>query len=238
MDFLRFPRTPHLVWLGAGKPRDDKLLSPDDADELLSHPVIVEEKVDGANIGISLSDGENLMVQNRGAFLSWDSLHPQFKTLPRWIEAHRHDLTDSLGSDLILFGEWCYAKHSIHYTRLPDWFLAFDVYDRAASRFWSVERRDAFAQGIGLAIVPQLARGKFEVMGIKRLLGPSRFTEGPAEGIYVRWDQGDFLERRAKLVRAEFSQAIGEHWTRAAIQPNLLATGRIIAARIKNAKPA
>lgn len=232
MDFLRFPRTPHLSWLGAGKPRDDKLLSADAAEEFLSHPVIVEEKVDGANIGISLDDRENLRVQNRGSFLSWDSLHPQFKPLPRWIEAHRPVLTNALVSDLILFGEWCYAKHSIHYTRLPDWFLAFDVYDPAIGKFWNVKRRDELARRIGLSTVPQLARGRFDVMSIKRLLGPSRLTEGPAEGIYVRWDEGDLLKARAKLVRAEFTQAIGEHWTRAGIEPNqLLAAGRTIAVR-------
>jgi hypothetical protein len=232
MDYLRFPRTPHLMWLGAGAPRDDKVLSRQDAAEFLSHPVVIEEKVDGANLGISLGAHEELRVQNRGSFLSWDSLHPQFKSLPRWIEAHRRVLTAGLRSHLILFGEWCYAKHSIHYTRLPDWFLAFDVYDRTVGKFWSVERRDAFAKEIGLATVPQLACGRFDIVSIKQLLGPSRFTDGPAEGIYVRWEQGGFLERRAKLVRAEFTQAIGEHWSRASIQVNhLFGVGRTIAAR-------
>ena len=53
-----------------------------------------------------------------------------------------------------------------------------------------------------------------------KLLGPSRFADGPAEGIYVRWDRDGFLERRAKLVRAEFTQAIAEHWSRLSIRPN------------------
>ena len=137
------------MWLGDGVPRGDKLLSPQEAEELLSHVVVVEEKVDGANIGISLSAGDELRVQNRGAFLAWDSLHPQFKPLPRWLQAHRLALTDALGSNLILFGEWCYARHSIHYTRLPDWFLAFDVYDRSVGKFWSADRRDAFVRTTG-----------------------------------------------------------------------------------------
>jgi ATP-dependent RNA circularization protein (DNA/RNA ligase family) len=222
MEYLRFPRTSHLAWLGNGAPRDDKVLSLEDAAEFLSHSVAVEEKVDGANIGISLSDDDELRVQNRGSFLSWSFLHPQFKPLPRWIGTHRRILTDCLGANLILFGEWCYATHSLQYTRLPDWFLAFDVYDRAVGKFWSVERRNALATKMGLATVPLLARGKFNTVNIKRLLGPSRLTDGPAEGIYLRWDRGDFLERRAKLVRAEFTQAITEHWSRAAIRPNQL----------------
>ena len=78
---------------------------------------------------------------------------------------------------------------------------------------------------LGMALVPRLATGKFDVDGIKRLLGSSRLTDGPAEGLYLRWDGGDYLERRAKLVNAEFSQAMGEHWSRATIRPNLIASG-------------
>lgn len=222
-EFVRFPRTPHLLWLGSGRPRDDKVLSCVDAEEVLSHAVVVEEKLDGANLGISVGSDQVLRVQNRGAYLSLDSAHPQFKPLRQWLSARRQPLIDALTPELILFGEWCYAKHSIHYTRLPDWFVAFDVYDRAAERFWSVERRDAFVLELGLTAVPRLAQGKFDVEGVTRLLGPSRFADEPAEGLYVRWDRGDYLEQRAKLVRAEFTQAIGAHWTRAPIQPNQLA---------------
>ncbi|MGV3590570.1 MAG: DNA ligase, partial [Gammaproteobacteria bacterium] len=27
-EFFRFPHTPHIAWLGAGMPRDDKVLAP------------------------------------------------------------------------------------------------------------------------------------------------------------------------------------------------------------------
>jgi hypothetical protein len=153
-----------------------------------------------------------------------DSLHSQFKPLPRWIDVHRLALCDALNSTLILFGEWCYAKHHIRYTRLPDWFLVFDVYDRSVGRFRSMDRRNLLAEKIGLATIPALARGRFDLPSLKQFLGPSRLTDGPAEGIYIRWERDGFLERRAKLVRAEFTQAIGEHWTRAPIEPNQLAS--------------
>lgn len=219
-EFVRFPKTPHLMWLGSGRPRDDKVLSPVDVRELLSHVVVVEEKLDGANIGISVGSEQALHVQNRGAILSWDSAHPQFKPLRQWLSARHHVLVDALRSELMLFGEWCYAKHSIHYTRLPDWFVAFDVYDRPAGKFWNVERRDAFVLDLGLTVVPSLAKGRFDFEGIKGLLGSSRFADGPAEGLYVRWDRADYVEQRAKLVRAEFTQAISEHWTRAPVRLN------------------
>ena len=54
-DFFRFPHTPHIAWLATGAPRDDKVLSPDEAHELLAGEVVLEEKLDGANLGFSVS---------------------------------------------------------------------------------------------------------------------------------------------------------------------------------------
>jgi hypothetical protein len=220
MEFIRFPRTPHLAWLGTGQARDDKVMTAAEARELLSHRVTVEEKLDGANLGLSLDDAGDLRVQNRGAYLAMDSLHPQFRPLRRWLDQHRHRLLDALTPDLILFGEWCYATHSIHYTHLPDWFVGFDVYDRGIGKFWSVDRRDPLMATVGLPVVPQLAHGLLDMDDLTRLLGRSHFTDGLAEGLYVRQDEHGHLERRAKLVRAEFTQTIAEHWSRQAIRPN------------------
>ncbi len=50
-DFIKFPRTPHLF--GSKGTSDDKALSEQQTIEFLKHPdIIVEEKIDGANIGI------------------------------------------------------------------------------------------------------------------------------------------------------------------------------------------
>jgi hypothetical protein len=222
-DFFRFPSTPHLVWLGAGQSRDDKVLSPAEARELLTHEIIVEEKVDGANIGFSVTEHGTLCVQNRGTFLSREHTHPQFKSLFRWQQSREDALVDALFPDLMLFGEWCYAVHSVQYARLPDWFLAFDVYDRAQGEFWSTQRRDALVSRLGLELVPRLGAGRFDLMGLRALLGPSRLADGPAEGLYVRIDQGERLVARAKIVRPEFLQAIDEHWSRRELKSNALA---------------
>lgn len=222
-EFLRFPKTPHLAWLGPGRPRDDKELPVAEMQALLSHAVLVEEKVDGANLGFSVGVDERLQVQNRGNFLDEASLHPQFKPLRHWLAVHRDALVKALGHDLILFGEWCYATHSVHYTRLPDWFIAFDVYDRPAGKFWSAERRNRLAHMLELAVVPALAKGRFTLEEVKRFLAVSRFADAEAEGVYVRWDTNDHLEQRAKLVRGEFTQAMDEHWSRGPLRLNRLA---------------
>ena len=66
VGFFRFPHTPHLAWLGEGVPRDDKVLSPPEVAVLLGADVVVEEKLDGANLGISLSPEGEVRAQNRG----------------------------------------------------------------------------------------------------------------------------------------------------------------------------
>ena len=69
-DFFRFPHTPHIAWLAAGVPRDDKLLSPAEATELLAGEVVLEEKLDGANLGFSVSPEGQVRAQNRGQYLA------------------------------------------------------------------------------------------------------------------------------------------------------------------------
>jgi hypothetical protein len=122
----------------------------------------------------------------------------------------------------MLFGEWCFAVHSVKYTRLFDWFLAFDVYDRAAMRFWSSTRRDALLTQVGIVPVPRIAQGRFDVPGLLGLLGDSRLTNGPMEGLYVRCESAEWVVNRAKIVRAEFVQSIEEHWGARKLEKNLL----------------
>lgn len=223
-DFFRFPHTPHLAWLGEEQPREDKLLAPAEAEAMLARVVAVEEKVDGANVGISIDEHGALRAQNRGSHLTRDASHPQFKPLFRWLDERRAALEDALFPDLMLFGEWCYAVHSIVYDRLPDWFLVFDVYDRAANHFWGTQRRDELVRKLGLSRVPALGHGRFDLPSLVAMLGKSRVGSSPAEGLYVRAEEGGRLLARAKLVRPEFTQAIDGHWSKGALRMNALAS--------------
>ena len=168
-DFFRFPHTPHIDWLGEGMPRDDKVLDEAEIASLLAQPLRVEEKLDGANLGISLRDNGELRAQNRGQYLL-EPFAGQFSRLNSWLAQHRYALTDHLSSDVIVFGEWCAARHSLDYDNLPDWFVVFDVYDRSAQKFWSCARRNALAETLGLAVVPTLYEGTATVDELKNLL--------------------------------------------------------------------
>jgi hypothetical protein len=219
-DFFRFPHTPHLAWLGPGTPREDKVLDIEELGTLLAADLRVEEKVDGANLGLSVDEHGSLRGQNRGSYLDLESPSGQWKPLKHWLSTRRHALVEALAPDLILFGEWCYAMHTVRYTRLPDWFLAFDVYDSANGDFWNVERRNELARRLDLAVVPELRRGRFDLNSLKNLLGRSMLTDGPAEGLYVRREQDGRLLQRAKLVRAEFVQNMDDHWSKRRLEAN------------------
>lgn len=219
--FFKFPSTPHLAALPGVEIRDDKVLSESERCDFLQHSLVVEEKVDGANLGISFDSEGNLRVQNRGAYLSLPG-SGQWKKLGDWLAPRLDMLFAVLCDHFILFGEWCYALHSTAYDRLPDWFLAFDMYDKRAGRFLSAERRDALLKETCLFQVPVVARGHFTYPELQKLLSVSNFSDQPAEGLYLRVDQGDWLSQRAKLVRAAFVQAVEQHWTRSAIRPNRL----------------
>lgn len=227
--FHRFPHTPHIAWLGTSQPRDDKVLSPAEAAELLSGDVVIEEKLDGANLGFSLGAAGELRVQNRGQYLA-EPHGGQFARLPQWLAIHGSGMGDVLlehaDRGLMLFGEWCAARHSLDYTRLPDWFLLFDVLETTTHRFWSSTRRDALAAQLGLATTPRLASGRFKLAELTAKVDswPSRFRDGPLEGIVVRRESAEWCESRAKLVRTDFTQAIGEHWRHRRLEWNRLAT--------------
>jgi ATP-dependent RNA circularization protein (DNA/RNA ligase family) len=225
-DFFRFPHTPHLAWLGKAMPREDKVLSPTEADALLRAEVVVEEKLDGANLGLSIDPQGQLRAQNRGQYLT-EPYAGQFSRLSSWSRQHRHVLADHLDSNLILFGEWCAARHSLDYQSLPDWFLVFDVYDRRQNQFWRTQRRNALVNKLGLAVVPELFRGHATVRQLTALLTqtPSRYRAGPPEGVVIRQEGMDWCDARAKLVDADFTQAIGEHWRKRSLEWNQRSNG-------------
>ena len=151
-DFFKFPSTPHLALLGSVEIRDDKVMSTTERDDFLRHELVVEEKVDGANLGISVDAEGNIRAQNRGAYLHLPG-SGQWKKLGEWLESRTNALFDQLTDRYILFGEWCYAQHSVAYDRLPDWFLGFDIYDKGTAQFFSCARRDEIFRVLGVSQV-------------------------------------------------------------------------------------
>jgi atypical dual specificity phosphatase len=228
---LKFPRTPHLLDLGAST-SDDEILS---GLGYMQGKITVEEKIDGANMGILLDFEGAVRVQNRSHWVN-SADHVQWKSLDRWVAEHDAGIRTVLDRDpmfperYILYGEWCVARHSILYESLPDRFLAFDLYDRLTATFVSRRVLERVLQGTNIAQVPLVAEieGALSEEVLRGMTSRrSFFGANRAEGVYVRIedDERKTTVRRGKVVRGDFI-AGNEHWSKGKIEVNKFAAER------------
>jgi hypothetical protein len=165
-------------------------------------------------------------------------MHPQYDLFKQWTMGKRSVLEIMLGDRYILFGEWLYARHSVHYRRLPHFFFEFDIYDKQDETFLDLASRLDLLQGTGIRTVPVIFRGKATAEQLQTLIGPSAFdsafenphtkrTDNLMEGLYLRTEAEGKVTGRAKLVRPEFVEKVkqSEHWQHQVMVPNHLADG-------------
>lgn len=232
-EFTKYPRTPHLF--GSKGTDDDKHLNEADSLRFLANEsLIVEEKVDGTNVGIHFTSAGQLVLQCRGHLIT-EGMHPQYDLFKQWAAVQRAKLEEGLLDQYILFGEWVYAKHSVHYRSLSHYFLEFDIYDKRAAAFLSLKRRLEIIDACGLVTVPVVHTGSIRRADLLRLIGPSAFdasfdnpltgeTDHLMEGLYLRTEAAGVVTGRAKCVRPEFVEKVKQstHWQQQALVPNVL----------------
>jgi len=167
LPLLRSPRTAHLAGsrLQAGHSAHDPL----PLAALEGRHVVIEEKLDGANASLSFSERGGLLLQSRGHDLIGGFGERQFIPMKIWALAHERRLIERLEDRYVMYGEWAYAKRSVWYDRLPHYFNAFDLFDRATGQFLSTPRRHALLAGSPVLSVPVLYAGPMPAQ--PRLLG-------------------------------------------------------------------
>lgn len=235
MSILKYPRTPHIE--GSRLQPGDEDLESKPFSELAGRHLVVEEKLDGGNAGISFSEDGQLRLQSRGHYLTGGPRERHFALLKQWAASHAMQLSEILGSRFILYGEWLYAKHTVYYDALPSYFMEFDIYDRHQRAFLSTERRRELLAGSPVVSVPVLWSGPATTLAaLRKLLGPSRCRtarwrealreEATArgidadkalaesdksdlmEGLYLKIEEHGAVTERYKFVRADFLTAI------------------------------
>lgn len=227
LGLLKFPRTIHLLNLGAVASDDIVAEAPVPAPIHDKEKVVITEKIDGANLGFSLSPSRGLLVQNRSHYIH-SGEHPQFKVLDLWISDHRESLYAVLDRDssfverYVLYGEWMAATHSIPYDALDDLFYAFDLYDRATNTFVPRSVLDRLLSNTNIKLTPLLeVCDKIPTNDslVQMAQQKSRFYSGPVEGVYLKVENEHAVRRRGKVVRGDFI-AGNEHWTKGIIHWN------------------
>jgi hypothetical protein len=234
-QIFKYPRTRHLEGSGL-QADDDPVVAP--WAELAGRRLVVEEKMDGANCGVSFGCDGRLRLQSRGHYLTGGPRERQFDLLKGWAAAHADGLWELLGDRYVLYGEWCYGKHSVFYTDLPHYLLEFDILDTHTGAFLSTERRAAMLPAAPfVASVSVLHAGPLpSLAALQSLVGPSRFIasdhrdqlaaaaresggdpaqalaetdpSGLMEGLYVKVEAGDSVTGRYKYVRRGFLQTV------------------------------
>lgn len=98
-EFTKYPRTPHLF--GSKGTDDDKHLGEAESKRFIAdESLIVEEKIDGTNVGIHFSDSGKMVLQCRGHLITEAVPEPVIRKLaekcepPTWIECHSLTMSD------------------------------------------------------------------------------------------------------------------------------------------------
>lgn len=237
MSLLKFPRTPHLV--GSRLQPGDEDLSQVPFSQLAGRRLVIEEKLDGGNAGISFGEDGELRLQSRGHYLSGGPRERHFALLKQWASAHAAALWGALGARYVLYGEWLYAKHTVFYDALPHYFMEFDLYDRQTGEFLGTERRRELLAPTPVVSVEVLASERATTLAaLCAHLGPSRCktprwrdalreaaqarglevervlrdtdSSELMEGLYIKIEEDGVVKARFKWVRASFHTAIAD----------------------------
>ena len=204
--------------------------------------LITEEKLDGANCGISFSGDLDLMVQSRGHLLMGGAREAQFGPLKAWAAWLEGELLDILEDRYVMYGEWMFARHTLFYDQLPHLFFEFDIYDKREDRFLSTPARRDLLSGSRIISVPVLSEAwpgsDREINGLIRpslyrsegwrdalaeaaeraCVDPERALRETgasdlSEGLYLKVERGGKTIARYKMVRDGFVQTILESGT-------------------------
>ena len=140
MEFIyKYPRTRHIK--GSNIQKGDEDLKCVDFESIKEAYFVLEEKVDGANVGIGFDNDRNMLLQSRGHFLTGGYQERQFDLLKVWANCHKNELYNILGKRYIMYGEWLYAKHTIFYDNLTNYFMEFDIFVKEKKKILSTQKR-------------------------------------------------------------------------------------------------
>lgn len=218
MDSPKYNRTYHFPF-SPGATNDDKIAESMDA--LIGVPIVITEKMDGSNTSLE-SDGCFARTH------SGPPSHPSFDGL----KALHASIKYLISNYTQLFGEWCYAKHSIEYSELPGYFMIFNVRDTEFGIWSSWEEVECWANEIGVPTVPVLYEGivsseKELKELVESFMNQPSSCGGIREGVVVRIAKGfpdeNFSKCVLKCVRANHVQT-SEHWKDQEIIRNKLKT--------------
>lgn len=208
ITYIKYPRTYHLPW-SLGKTNDDRSLK--NVSDFEGKEVIVTQKM----------DGEQTSIYNN--YIHARSINSSNHISRSWIKNLHGKFSYKIPDNWRICGENLYAKHSIHYKKLPSYFMVFSIWNNI-NECLSWDDTEAFSKMLNLEVVPIFYRGLWDKNKIKELQSVTTTKYGECEGYVVRlsdkFKYQDFKKSVAKCVRKNHVKT-NSFWMRQ-IVPNLL----------------
>lgn len=207
-NLYKYPRTPHLPF-SLGATSDDKILK--DTLHFKNKKIVITEKMDGEN---------TTLYSNYYHARSLNSKHRDY---------HSYLLTNILPQIQYLIpenwrvcGEYLFAKHSISYSNLEDYFLVFSIWNEA-NNCLSWDDTKVYAELLNLKLVPELYVGTYDEELVKKIAEETvkRGGEGIVVRAYEAFPYDEFGLHIAKYVRKNHVQT-ERHWSLQKIEKNTL----------------
>lgn len=239
-QIYKYPRTKHLSGSKL-QPGDEDLDNNTPFDHIKGRNLVVEEKVDGANSGISFYD--KLLLQSRGHYLTGGYRERHFDLFKTWASCWTNQLINLLGERYIMYGEWLYARHTCYYDQLPHYWMEFDIFDTEKQVYLDTPTRQSMLKDFQfIHSVKVLHEGtldskeqlydmvqKSNFMSddyiqhlredtLKLNLDVSKIQSetdlsGLMEGLYIKVEEDGIVKERYKYVRQGFLQTVSDSET-------------------------
>lgn len=217
---------------------------------LIDKFVVIEEKIDGTNIGISFDNDANITIEPK------HKIHniKEFAHLHMWANENINKLWDLISDRYILFGTYAYAKHTIFYNNLCGYFLECDIYDRKTEKWLSTYKRQELISLHGGNIIcsaPILKIGRIHFGDtLKQYIIPSFYKTEKwkqdlefycnkfhydfpqiiqetddsllSAGLYIKHEDKDTIIGKYKYIRSQFAETMLNSKPNKIIIPNIL----------------
>lgn len=142
-------------------------------------PIIIQEKLDGANGSFKLEEGE-IVAFSRNERLTEQNNLQGFYEWTQTLDAKQ------LRSDVVYFGEWL-TKHKINYGDLTKQFFLFDVYDIEKEKYIHFTEVKKEAERLGLNLIPVFYEGEYQSLEhLESFIGQTALGVKKGEGIVVK----------------------------------------------------
>lgn len=232
---FKYPRTTHVR--GSRFQHGDHDMEAVPFEDLKGKHLVVEEKIDGANAGISFDNDGQLLLQSRGHYLRGGYREKHFNMFKQWATVRQDALFDILENRYVMYGEWMFAKHTFFYDVLPHYFMEFDIYDVQENCFLSTQRRKELIGDRPVSQVLVLHEGEVKKLDdLRDMIDRSHFISDDwekhlfeagkdagvsdeqmeattdfdkrMEGLYIKVEEDGKVIGRHKFVRESFTSSI------------------------------